>query len=417
MQLAATLAASLLLPAERGLPRPNGKAEPHDIVVKQFLATPPGRLPPTLPVHDRADVDLDNPGPSITQYKPWIVRVPTTGELLLTYRDDMLKDSAPGGGLAIRRSSAAAAGAPGSWGPPEYHPELGADPGAPFPSGPKHKPGPDGEFAIHALHDGTVLLNDGSCSMWRSTDAARSFHNVSAVGSDEIFHFNSTDECGSWSVLELTEPSHGLPAGVYYFADQTIWRSEDGGRHWAAFSTARNAGETEPIHNFPSACGADNRKAFFFQSEVYRRRDGTFLHGTREPPRSLAYGLHSSQDASDIVVDRHPGRSLWRLVRFLAAVEEHGHAGAGVGVREHGGGRLLQPGVAQEPQRQGRLLHPRRRQGLPHLRRQVRQHELGKGSLPQAGQHVHALPPPPRQPAAAHLDEAAREPARGGVRR
>ena len=295
MQLAATLAASLLLPAERGLPRPNGKAEPHDIVVKQFLRTPPGRLPPTLPVLDRADVDLDNPGPSITQYKPWIVRVPTTGELLLTYRDDMLKDSAPGGGLAIRRSSAAAAGAPGSWGPPEYHPELGADPGAPFPSGPNHKPGPDGEFAIHALHDGTVLLNDGSCSMWRSTDAARSFHNVSAVGSDEIFHFNSTDECGSWSVLELTEPSHGLPTGVYYFADQTIWRSEDGGLHWAAFSTAHNSGETEPIHNFPSACGADNRKAFFFQSEVYRRRDGTFLHGTRIPVGVSGDWFDSSQ--------------------------------------------------------------------------------------------------------------------------
>ena len=148
MQLAATLVASLLLPAERGLPRPNGKAEPHDIVVKQFLPTPPGRLPPTLPVLDRADVDLANPGPSITQYKPWIVRVPTTGELLLTYRDDMLMETAPGGGLVIRRSSAAAA--PGSSGPPEYHPELGADPGAPFPSGPKKKPGPDGSTALGA---------------------------------------------------------------------------------------------------------------------------------------------------------------------------------------------------------------------------------------------------------------------------
>jgi hypothetical protein len=273
--------------------KPNGKYLPRDIEVKQVVKGPGSRLPATLDVIDRRDVDA-HPPPNVSQYKPWITRVPTTGEILLTYRDDNAMSNGAGG-LVVRRSNES--GAPGSWSAPELHPELRFDPRAPFKS-------PDGEWSVHALSDGTILLNDGSCSMWRSEDAARHFENVSGTtvgGNTELppgaFHFNSTDECGSWSVLELTQPEHSMPAGVYYFADQTIWRSGDKGRSWRVFVTASNSGDdpATPIHSFPSHCGVDNRKAFFMQSEVYRRRDGTFLHGTRVPCGQTGDWMDSSQ--------------------------------------------------------------------------------------------------------------------------
>ena len=76
--------------------------------------------------------------------------------------------------------------------------------------------------------------------MYRSTDAARTFELVRGEGTDPFvpgFHFNCTDEGTAWSVLELPAPSHGMPAGVYYFADRTIWRSTDSGRYWKPYST------------------------------------------------------------------------------------------------------------------------------------------------------------------------------------
>jgi hypothetical protein len=306
---------------------PNGKYVPFGIPIAQMGgkggATP--KLPSTLEVLDRADIDA-RPAVSVSQYKPWVTLIPNTAELLLSYRDDNLMSHTKAGGLVVRRSLQL--GAPGSWQPAEYHPELQYDPKAPFKS-------PDGEWSIHALKDGkTVLLTDGSCSMWRSEDTARTFTNVSGtVGSKLLpagtFHFNSTcvsvltsqhaalisvqcslvwsvltaraacsDECGSWSVLELDAEEHGMPAGVYYFADQSIWRSADSGSHWRVFSTARNSGDpasAPPIHNFPSSCGIDNRKAFYFQSEVYRRQDGSFLHGTRVPVGQTGDYFDSSQ--------------------------------------------------------------------------------------------------------------------------
>ena len=98
--------------------------------------------------------------------------------------------------------------------------------------------------------------------MYRSTDDARTFELVRGEGTDPFvpgFHFNCTvsrpapdprpsplalfnqraqDEGTAWSVLELPAPSHGMPAGVYYFADRTIWRSTDSGRYWRPYSTS-----------------------------------------------------------------------------------------------------------------------------------------------------------------------------------
>ena len=112
-------------------------------------------------------------------------------------------------------------------------------------------------------------------------------------------------------MLELPAPSHGMPAGVYYFADRTIWRSTDSGRYWKPYSTllppqlrrlagtfsaqglcGRTTGTahnkedmSQPIHNWPISGFPGDSVAFYFQSEVYRRNDGTFLHGARTPGR------------------------------------------------------------------------------------------------------------------------------------
>lgn len=61
--------------------------------------------------------------------------------------------------------------------------------------------------------------------MYRSTDSGRTFALVHGEGTDPYvsgFHFNCTDEGTSWSVLELPEASHDMPAGAYFFADRTV---------------------------------------------------------------------------------------------------------------------------------------------------------------------------------------------------
>jgi hypothetical protein len=263
-------------PAPRPLPRPVR----FDIVVKS-----PVKLPQQLPVLDRHNVDTGEWG-----HKPWITRLPNTGELLMTYstHGDTL--------LAIRRSNNS--GAPGSWGRPEYHPELSTSAFA----SPTYRPNrTDQEWSIHTLSDSTVLVNDGSCSMFWSGDGARTFrpvHGAVMLPGETVFHFNSTDECGAWSVLELTASmERGMPSGAYYFADQTMWRSTNSGRYWMPHNHAHNTDDPSGrlISNWPYAGrwteGREpsdrphrpSAKAFYFQSEVYRRRDGSLLHGCRVP--------------------------------------------------------------------------------------------------------------------------------------
>ena len=93
-------------------------------------------------------------------------------------------------------------------------------------------------------------------------------------------------------MLELTQPDNGMPAGAFYFLDDSIWRSTNGGEYWRLFQTVHNRGSlSTPMRNFPYApwslfakskpMGANG--GFFFQSEVYRRKDGRFLHGARTP--------------------------------------------------------------------------------------------------------------------------------------
>ena len=48
--------------------------------------------------------------------------------------------------------------------------------------------------------------------------------------------------------------------------------------------TAHNKEDmSQPIHNWPISGFPGDSVAFYFQSEVYRRNDGTFLHGARTP--------------------------------------------------------------------------------------------------------------------------------------
>jgi hypothetical protein len=161
--------------------------------------------------------------------------------------------------------------------------------------------------------------------MFRSTDAGISFSAVRGVHDGALFHFNCTrkipihdSECGAWSVLELTQPAQDMPAGAYYFADKTIWRSEDSGRHWKPHNQARN--EKDPpgalIHNWPyagrGAVGDRSHRAsdeaFYFQSEVYRQRDGSLLHGCRTPgPATCPSCLVNTKNC-----DHLDGSQLWK---------------------------------------------------------------------------------------------------------
>eukprot|EP01050_Picozoa_sp_SAG11_P033005 SAG11_NODE_10997_length_790_cov_1.772793_2_plen_141_part_01 len=114
----------------------------HDIVVKN-----PSKLPSRLSVLDRADVD-----PTEWGYKSWLARVPSSGELLMTYSTNQKTL------LAIRRSSAD--GAPGSWGPAELHPEMSNDTDS-------HRAPRDQEWSANVLQDDTVLV---SVSVTRSRE-------------------------------------------------------------------------------------------------------------------------------------------------------------------------------------------------------------------------------------------------------
>jgi hypothetical protein len=226
----------------------------------------PSRLTPSLTVVSRSTVRGTGGA-----YKPWLVQLHSpgsastpAGELLLAYR------AMPSKQLTFQRSLDFGA----SWTQPEIRTDI-KDSG--------------GEWSLHVLQaDGTVLLTDGSGRMFRSTDSARSFSNVTGVpgsagSAAQPWKFNCTDECGSWSVVEVSaadeqlQRSAGalLPAGVYFFVDRWMWQSLDSGRTWRPFSRA-----SSPSGHMPRD-GEWGHDEFFSQSQVYRRRDGTFLHSVR----------------------------------------------------------------------------------------------------------------------------------------
>ena len=142
------------------------------------------------------------------------------------------------------------------------------------------------EWSLHVLQTtGTVLLTDGSGGMVYSHDNAKTFNNVTGVVStddaggrgkeedDKPFRFNCSDECGSWSVIEVTPEDDGggeLPPGVYFFVDRAMWQSVDDAHTWHLFSQATAASGHMPRSN-----------EFFSQSQIYRRRDGSWLHSAR----------------------------------------------------------------------------------------------------------------------------------------
>ena len=131
--------------------------------------------------------------------------------------------------------------------------------------------------------------------MFWSDDSAHTFHNVSGYSNSQSghsspllvtpFHFDSSVEGSSWSLLELPTGSGGMPAGVFHFTAQTIWHSDTSARTWRWFADAHAVSNpSSAIYEYPY--GADSDAGFFMQSEVYRREDGTFLHGCRVPTHS-----------------------------------------------------------------------------------------------------------------------------------
>ena len=140
--------------------------------------------------------------------------------------------------------------------------------------------------------------------MYRSTDGAVTFTNCSGeptAPAGQPWKFNCTDECSSWSVVEVLASngqgsSSALPAGAYFFTDRTMWQSTNDGQSWRPFSRATSASGHMPRD------GQWGHDEFFSQSQVYQRRDGTFLHSARmntEPCDSWAgEQLWKSNDTS-----------------------------------------------------------------------------------------------------------------------
>ena len=136
-----------------------------------------------------------------------------------------------------------------------------------------------GEWSLHALQSGTVLLTEGSGRMFRSETNGLHWLNVSSAthqAAAGAFNFTCHDECGSWTVFEVppNDPA-GLPAGVYHFVDTGLWHSATDGQTWAPFSVASSVSGHMPRN------GKSGKDEFFSQSQTYRRRDGTFLHSPR----------------------------------------------------------------------------------------------------------------------------------------
>lgn len=164
-----------------------------------------------------------------------------------------------------------------------------------------------------------MVLTDGSHSVYWSSDGARTFHNVSGchAGCPTLttpFRFEYWGEGASWKLLELAEEERGMPGGLYYFNSHSVWRSEDSARSWRRFSVASPVGSKLPITNFPYT--ANNNTGFFFQSEVYRREDGTFLHGSRVPTHS---DICDNWDGSQLWVSRDTRAREWECASLPSA--------------------------------------------------------------------------------------------------
>ena len=218
-------------------PPPAGPA--NEVIIRG-----PKKLPASLPILSRATLKGISGA-----YKPWLMEHTQTETILMAYR------SMPSKALAFQRSTDYGA----SWSTPETRGDLAGD----------------GEWSLHALKSGVVLLADGGGRMYRSTDGAVTFSNVSgqpAAPAGQPFKFSCTDECGSWSVVEVgaADQHAGLPSGVYFFTDRTMWHSTTEGETWRPVSRANCLSGHMPRGN-----------EFYSQSQLYRRRDGTFLHSAR----------------------------------------------------------------------------------------------------------------------------------------
>ena len=141
----------------------------------------------------------------------------------------------------------------------------------------------------------------------RSTDGGETFSNVTVRHASpptngkplvDNGEFDCTTECGSWTVLELTKPDHSLPVGVYTFAGDSMWRSTDMGRSFQRFGNATGFNGRLPRRE----------NGFFSQSQVYRRQDGIFLHGTR---------------SNTALCDDLAGSQLWRSSGTLGVLPEN----------------------------------------------------------------------------------------------
>ena len=135
------------------------------------------------------------------------------------------------------------------------------------------------EFGLHSLSDGTVVLMDGgngtAAAIYRSEDWGHSFQLSQVLACKEL----------GWSALE--ENGTWAPAGVYLFADSTIYRCS---------TRAENCVPHQVVADMNWADG----DTFFGQSTVFRSWSGILRHVAR-------VGVDASWDQTD-------GSQLWYSV-------------------------------------------------------------------------------------------------------
>ena len=134
------------------------------------------------------------------------------------------------------------------------------------------------ETTLSALPDGTLIAGgNGGASVYRSTDHGYTWQTVlnqsqlTAMSGPIGWDGNSL-AYGAVSVSESDAAKPGtLPEGVYIFSGNRVLRSTDSAASFVQFARATARPGTSLARG----------NGFFEQSELFLRKDGTLLHGTR----------------------------------------------------------------------------------------------------------------------------------------
>eukprot|EP01050_Picozoa_sp_SAG11_P007001 SAG11_NODE_569_length_8458_cov_5.574231_4_plen_1120_part_00 len=167
------------------------------------------------------------------------------------------------------------------------------------------------ETTLGKLADGALLaLGNGGASVFTSRDDGNTWNvtlnqtQLTAMSCPIGWDGNSL----AYGVIEIAEDdtrAGTLPAGAYIFSGERVLRSTDNARSFAVYGRAvgKNGNGTTLARGH----------AFFEQSELFLRKDGTLMHGTRSSLLARARECHlTSVDSSEATCNQ----SSWRWAQM-----------------------------------------------------------------------------------------------------